>query len=379
MAMDSLGLHNAVAECSACEALRWIVSAYELADSLGAAERVARRWLGVQPDSRNAVFSLTDALDAQGRGAEADSVLRTLRPGVIQRAEALKRRAAYLIRGGDFEQADRLLADALEIGEVDERMDAYWGLAISLRHQGRLAEALETTRRMRSITPRAPPFVPGSVSTMDALEAQVLLEIGRPRASAALFDSIARGHAELETGPMTARRMAWNLTHSATARSAAGDTAALGRLVDSVQSLGVASGFGRDIRLHHYVRGLMHVARHDDQGAVSEFRQGMLSPNFGYTRTNYELGRALMRLGRPADAVAVLQPALRGSIESSNLYVTHTEIHELLAQAWEAANGRDSAAAHYRVVASAWKRADPMLQARRAQAEARAEAIRGQH
>ncbi len=44
MAMDSLGLHNAVAECSACEALRWIVSAYELADSLGAAERVARRW-----------------------------------------------------------------------------------------------------------------------------------------------------------------------------------------------------------------------------------------------------------------------------------------------------------------------------------------------
>ena len=178
---------------------------------------------------------------------------------------------------------------------------------------------------------------------------------------------------------MVARRMAWNLTHSATARAAAGDTAALLRLVDSVQSLGVASGFGRDIRLHHYVRGLMHVARHDDQGAVSEFRQGMLSPNFGYTRTNYELGRALMRLGRPADAVAVLQPALRGSIESSNLYVTHTELHELLAQAWEAANRRDSAATHYRVVASAWKRADPMLQARRAQAEARAEAIRGQH
>jgi len=78
-----------------------------------------------------------------------------------------------------------------------------------------------------------------------------------------------------------------------------------------------------------------------------------------------------VRLGRPAEAVAVLQPALRGSVESSNLYVTRTELHELLAQAWDAANGRDSAVAHYRVVASAWKRADPLFQPRRARAEAR--------
>src|SRR4029453_7648415 len=90
---------------------------------------------------------------------------------------------------------------------------------------------------------------------------------------------------------------------------------------------------------------------------------------FGYTRASYELARALVRVGRPADAVSVLQPALRGSIESSNLYVPRTEVHELLAEAWDAANGRDSAAANYRVVANAWKRADPALQARRAQAE----------
>jgi hypothetical protein len=69
--------------------------------------------------------------------------------------------------------------------------------------------------------------------------------------------------------------------------------------------------------------------------------------------------------------VAVVQPALRGSIEASNLYITRTELHELLAQAWDAANGRDSAVAHYRVVTSAWKRADPLLQSRRARAEAR--------
>src|SRR4030095_295054 len=109
-----------------------------------------------------------------------------------------------------------------------------------------------------------------------------------------------------------------------------------------------------------------------DAGAVSEFSQAILSRTFGYTRASYELARALVRVGRPTDAVTVLQPALRGSIESSTLYVTRTELHELLAQAWDAANGHDSAAANYRVVANAWKRADPALQARRAQAESRA-------
>ena len=157
---------------------------------------------------------------------------------------------------------------------------------------------------------------------MAVLEAQILLELGRPRAAAALFDSIAHGREELDSEPTAARRAAWNLTHSAGARAAAGDTAGLRRLIDSVQSLGAASGFGRDKRLHHYVRGLMLAARHDDEGAVTELRQAIVSRNFGYTRTNYELARALLRLGRPAEAVDALQPALRGSVESSNLYVT---------------------------------------------------------
>jgi DNA-binding SARP family transcriptional activator/tetratricopeptide (TPR) repeat protein len=377
VAMDSLGLHNAAAACGACEALHWIVSAYGLADSLAAAERVARRWFRLQPDSRNAVEALTDVLDIQGRGVEADSVLRSIGPGVMQRAATLNRRASYLIRAGEFETADRLLGDVLQTGDVGERIDAYWTLAISLRQQGRLADALEAAHRLRAIIPKNAALIPASAPTLAALEAQILLEIGRPRASAALFDSIARGREELESGPTAARRMAWNLTHSATARAAAGDTAALGRLVDSVQSLGATSGLGRDVRLHHYVRGLLLVARHDDQGAVRELQQAMLSPTFGYTRASYELARALTRVGRPAEAVAVVQPALRGSIESSNLYVTRTELHELLAQAWDAANGRDSAAVNYRVVANAWRRADPPLQARRAQAEARAEVIVG--
>jgi thioredoxin-like negative regulator of GroEL len=86
---------------------------------------------------------------------------------------------------------------------------------------------------------------------------------------------------------------------------------------------------------------------------------------------NYELARALLRVGRPTEAVATLQSSLRGEVDASNLYITRTDLHELLADAFYAAGQTDSAAAHYRAVATAWRRADPMYHARRARALAR--------
>ena len=58
----------------------------------------------------------------------------------------------------------------------------------------------------------------------------------------------------------------------------------------------------------------------------------------------------------------------RGEIDASNLYITRTDLHELLAQAFDAAGHRDSAAAHYKAVLTAWRRADPVYQGRRARA-----------
>jgi hypothetical protein len=77
------------------------------------------------------------------------------------------------------------------------------------------------------------------------------------------------------------------------------------------------------------------------------------------------MARSLLALGRPREAAAILQPALRGVLEASNLYVTHTELHALLGRAWDAAGAPDSAAAHYRWAAAAWRRADPELRPRR--------------
>jgi len=112
----------------------------------------------------------------------------------------------------------------------------------------------------------------------------------------------------------------------------------------------------------------MHVAQRRDEDAVREFRAALHSPNFGFTRVNYELGRALLRLGRSSEAVAALQSSLRGEIDASNLYITRTDLHELLADAFDAAGQRDSAAFHYRAVANAWRRADSQYHARRARA-----------
>jgi predicted Zn-dependent protease len=130
-----------------------------------------------------------------------------------------------------------------------------------------------------------------------------------------------------------------------------------------VSVVGSRSLLARDPRLHHHLRGMMLAARGDDEAAVAAFRQAMFAPA-GYTRINYDMARALLRLRRPREAVAVMQPAVRGTIEGSNLYVTTIELRELLAEAWDAAGAPDSALVHYRAVLQAWTRPDPVLAAR---------------
>jgi tetratricopeptide (TPR) repeat protein len=154
------------------------------------------------------------------------------------------------------------------------------------------------------------------------------------------------------------------LTQGATALAAAGDTTALAARADSIERLGERSGYGRDQRLNHYVRGLLLAARGDPEGAAAEYRAAIWSPTFGFTRVNYELARALLALGRPTEAVSTLQAALRGDIEASNLYVTRTELHETLGDAWRAAGRVDSARVHYAAVVDAWRGGEPRFRAR---------------
>jgi predicted Zn-dependent protease len=130
-------------------------------------------------------------------------------------------------------------------------------------------------------------------------------------------------------------------------------------LADSVERTGAQSSFGRDYRLHHFLHGLLLQQQNRHAEAVTAFQRALFSLTDGYTRINLELARSLVTLRRYREAVAVLQPALRGGVDGSNAYVTHTELHEALAQVFHAAGQRDSAATHYAAVERAWRDADP--------------------
>src|SRR6266571_2369336 len=274
-------------------------------------------------------------------------------------------RVPIAIRRGDFAEAEALAGTKRHYATPAQQWEALWWESTSLRNQGRLREALALTRAMRAFLYKVAGTQRGLPYDANLVAAEVLLEMGHAREAAALFDSLARFSYSGDTLPgRYARHLCWTLTHRATALAAAGDTALLQRLADSLEILGQQSSYGRDRLLHHHIRGLLLSARGRVAAAAVEFRQAVWSLTYGYTRTNLELARALMTLGRPRDAIAVLQPAFHGPLDASNLYVTHTELHEMLARAFDAAGERDSAIAHYRWVVAAWRNADPQFRPR---------------
>jgi DNA-binding SARP family transcriptional activator/tetratricopeptide (TPR) repeat protein len=378
VAMDSLGLRGTSPRCPGCDAFSWIVGAYELADSLPAAERAARRWVRRRPSSETAVNMLVVVLEEEGRSRESDSAYQSIASQDRSYVEVVAFRSLHLIRAGDYVAADALLRAQLRDAKPQDQADALWNLVISLREQGRLLEAVDVAHRIREPTTRMPGLLEGLLP-LNVIEAQAVMEVGRPATAAALFDSLAMQRSPDMTRSQHARNAAWMLTQAAGARFAAGDTSRLAGLADSIRALGIESGYGRDRRLHHHVRGLLFAARGDDRSAIGELEAAIYSRPAGYTRTNYELARVYLRAHRPGDAVAVLQPVLRGPLDASNLYLNRIELQELLAQAWDSAARPDSAAAHYMVVARTWAMGDPSFKARAQRAQARASELAGRH
>lgn len=349
--------------CGACVALKNSVTAYQYADSIQAAERATRRWLALQPEAALPWRTLAWVLLQQNRIEDAQRARRSSAERLGSDPGAAGFLAETRIWSGDYDGAERLLREQLDIG-AESRGRALWLLTIAYRQQGRLNEALAAARQMRRLSPQ----LASAGVTQDAFgEAQVLFEMGRYRESAALFDSIGQWREAGLAPSWYARNRAWSLAHAAAALAAAGDTSALVPLIDTVRVYGAQSFLGRDQQLHHHVRALLLLARGDDEGAIRELHTATFSPTLGYARTAYLLAAALIRRRRPAEAIPVLQPTLRGSLESSNFYVTRTEFHELLARAWDASRlpaARDSAATHWRAVADAWSQAEPPLRAR---------------
>ncbi|MGH7571081.1 MAG: BTAD domain-containing putative transcriptional regulator [Gemmatimonadota bacterium] len=350
--MDSTSLRAPNPACRACDAMRDIVTAYLLADSLPAAEREARKWVALQRDSALAWRSLAWALEYQGRAQEAQ-VARSMASSLgSDNPRDPVHPAVLALREGDFTAADSWLAQLDRAVDPLVRQNVLWYRVLSLRYQGRFAQALEVARDYRRMIEEA--AVTGHPAVWaPILEAQVLVEMGRPGEAAELWEAMAVFSYEPDSPSRSARHRAWTLTHTATALAAAGETGRLPTLADTIETLGSLSAYGRDPRLHHYVRGLVHAADGDVAAAVSDYRRAIFSTTAGYAPINLALGKALLALDRPKEAIPVLGGALRGPLDAGNLYANRTAIHALLARAFEAAGQADSAAFHEQWVSRA--------------------------
>ncbi len=356
IALDSASEPVERQDCRLCAELNDLTGTYQWWDSLEAADRTARRLIRLRPSHHGSWSALLRSAAARGDTSALRSHYRR-----FHEANPLSTSPLYFPRyqilAEQYDQATTTLQPFIESPRTWEGVEARWLTTIALRNQGRLVDAMSLVR-----------VEPGP---NDIAEALIEIERGNARAAVAIFARRSRADKSMWAPGVQARSHTWETTLLGMALLAAGDTGRVRTLVDSVAYWGQRSAYSRDKRLHHYLRGMLYVAQRRDAEAASELREAVGSPAHGFTRINYELGRVLLRLDRAAEAVPIIRAALHGDIDGSNLYMTRTDLHELLAQAFDRAGQRDSAAVHYRGVVKAWERADPVYHARRDSARAR--------
>jgi DNA-binding SARP family transcriptional activator/TolB-like protein len=371
--LDSVAIAAGGPDCRACLALDGMFSAYSSMDSVEQEMALLRWQRRVQPASRSAWIAEIFLFAFRGRGDEALRVLLTRADTVgASPIEVANQAARLALLHADFGEANRNITVLVSLRGA-QRHGGLWLEVLRDRMQGRQARALRSAQEYEGEAHHDPDI--RALGTAPLLRAIVLSEGGGrgPLAAAALFDSLRRRWVMTDSSTgSTARQHTWMLTHEITALAAGGDTARLALLADTIEQVGRRSGYARDQRMHHYARGLLWDARGRRREAMEEYRRASTSPTFGYTRINYRLAQDLVELGRPAEALPLLRGALHGGLEASNLYITHTELHEVLGRAFEALGQRDSAAAEYRWVAAAWRDADPPFRERGRAAAAKA-------
>ncbi|HEX8718138.1 MAG TPA: BTAD domain-containing putative transcriptional regulator [Gemmatimonadaceae bacterium] len=357
---DSAGGASVSPLCATCDAFNGLVEAYVQADSFPAAERVAHEWVRRWPRSTAPWSALREILAREGRVREAQDAARQVT--VLDPAADLTLSTALIdMHVDDFPAAANLLAQHARYGSRGMTEQELWWLVIARRNQGRLGAALAAAHELRRMNQSDSANQSGAIA-----EAQVMFEQGRFREAGTLFDSLAAMSPPGQpVAPSSlARQRCWMLTQAATAFAAAGDTARLAAMADTVEGLARLSAYGRDWTLPHYLRALLWKARGDPQQELAELHRAIWSPSEGYTRASLELARVSLAVGHPLDAVRIMQSALHGPMDASNFYLTRTEIHDMLARAFAAAGQADSAAAHSRTVAQSWRNGDTPFRVR---------------
>ncbi|MGE0552109.1 MAG: BTAD domain-containing putative transcriptional regulator [Gemmatimonadales bacterium] len=363
VAIDSAAQTSPRAPCRLCAALKLLGWELAWADSGAAAVRTYQRWVALRPGDPAAIHELALQQFILGQyeaGARTIGLLASLPSD--QGFDGGGRLFLGRLLTGRLDEADaECMVQLRREGDLRSLRGFTWACPIVWRNQGRYRDAYALVVAGR---------VPGGGQVAgehrpDPIGEVVLdLEMNRPiLALRTLENSVPVVTPDVAPG-VYARDLTWSLIRRGTVAAMAREFELARRLADSAELIGRSSLFGRDPLLHSFVRGLVAQSSGDHQTAVDFFRRSVFSWTFGYTRVNLELARSLLALGRPAEAVGPLRSALRGGWDGSNLYVTRTELHEVLAQAFAAAGNGDSAAVHYAAVEQAWRGADPDFAAR---------------
>lgn len=362
IALDSATSVAPSAICRACDALRRLAHRYDWADSTRAVLATLDRWSALRPADYQPWTVRADYLVGLGRRRESVDAERRADSLGAPRRDTLAAPIVRSLRSDDVQGANAACRNRLDAATGADYETTRWLCIIALRTQGRYRDALGLARVGRNPwTERVRRGVP-----VDRVHGAILdMEMGRPLIASRQFAQLADEAARETRFPGRMASEVTNLlTLSATAAAVGGDTLRMRALLDSVELTGHRSLLARDPLLHHFLRGVLLAEAGEHESAVRAFRAAMSSPSHGYTRINYELARSLLALGRPTEAIPVLRAPLHGALDGSGLFLTRSEVHELLARAFDAAGQRDSALAHYTVVDRAWRAADPALATR---------------
>jgi hypothetical protein len=359
LALDSLARQAGNGPCGSCTFYDMVTSAALNAGDYARAEAAARRSVALEPQRPGAWSSLADVLAARRRPDDALAASRRaaalaprepvyVPPVVLRLVEARRLDAAdSAVRAWQMGGDAALAAEVLQLR------------AMILRERGRHIDAAHLVAdalRGRRDSLGAMLLVGGNSAarTGDTVQASRLIE------AAALHGIAATTSTEFPRD--RARAFAWGHAQLADALylADAADSARLGALADSVQSIGARSYLARDWRLHHHVRGLIAMRGRRWRDAEAEFQRARFGPA-GWTRTVVELARAQLAQGETREAVATMRDAYAGPMDGMGRYAPRSEIDYWMATAFAAAGERDSARAYAGYAATAWPHADPSV------------------
>src|SRR5688572_6906486 len=257
IALDSASESIEKQICRLCDDYYRLADIYYWWDSLPALERTAQRFLRARPDNHSPWDMLIRSAAVRGDTAAARRYYQRfyeVAPGEVT-SEYILRLSTVM---EDYDRVEKDVQKLLFSPRSIETMDGRWLWSIALRNQGRLEEAGKLASQHRKVDPTR------------LLEALVALDAGNPRTAVAVFEKMASDEQLHWRSAIKARHLTWNKTRLAMALAAAGDTARLRFLADTIETWGQRSLYGRDRRLHHYVRGLLLIARNRDAEAVEE-------------------------------------------------------------------------------------------------------------